>query len=710
MAGEIYSKERFLGQGDQPWSITARSMTFREKEQICDAEGDVVILRGELSLYAQKVIYNMKTGIAELSGDVRLEAGEDIITGDEVTIDLNSRTGRIINGSLFLKENHFYIKGGLIEKLDEDTYLVKDCHITTCDGVKPAWSITGSEVRVTVEGYGTVKQAALRIRDVPVAYVPYMIFPAKTKRQTGLLPPRLGHSSRNGTDVELPFFWAISNQTDATLYQHYMSKRGYMQGLEFRYIADEESKGSFLLDILSDREDKDMNDPDDVELSPFPRTNETRYWFRSRADQNLPFGLVARLDADYVSDQDYLNEFERGGSNFESRPDLTKESGRPVEDKRSPLRTSRLRLSRDEEGYSLQALASYYQLSGNPIRDVTAEPLGGLDFGMLPFGVGKAPFFFKLDSDYDYVWREEGQKGHRAAFSPELSFPLWLGRYLEFEPWVRYTFNPQSFGYSHGDFDSQNLNAFEVGSRVSTNLARVYDHGFWGAKRLKHKIRPTLGYSYRDLHDGDDESPWFEPVKEEGDANLITFSFENFLDARLEDQNGHVFYRQWAKLMLSQSYDIDEERNSDERGRDDEPFEPLYAEMILRPWPNLYFFGAAEWDHYDEEIIFADFSLNLSVARSGGRRDRLALNYQYDEEEDRRESINFWFDVNLAYGLSAGSSLERDLDIGENISNRYWLQYQRQCWGIRFAAEKADEETSVMLEFQLLGLGDIGVH
>ena len=50
-----------------------------------------------------------------------------------------------------------------------------------------------------------------------------------------------------------------------------------------------------------------------------------------------------------------------------------------------------------------------------------------------------------------------------------------------------------------------------------------------------------------------------------------------------------------------------------------------------------------------------------------------------------------------------------DLDFDENITSRYWLQYQRQCWGVRLIAEDEDNETSVMLEFQLKGLGALGL-
>ncbi len=697
-----------------PWEITAKKMAYRDEDEVYEAEGDVVISKGSLSLYAQKATYNMKTGIAKVSGDVRFEAGGDLLTGEQAIFDIKNQTGKITNGNLFLRDNNFYVKGGIMEKMAGATYLIKDCHLTTCDGIDPAWSITGSEIKVTIEGYGKVKHAALRVRGVPILYVPYMIFPAKTKRQTGLLLPSLSNSSRNGVDAELPFFWAISDQTDATLYQRLMGKRGYMQGLEFRYIADENSIGVFMFDILSDREKKDLNDPDDVEISPLPRTNRTRYWFRSRMDQDMPLGLAARLDADYLSDQDYLNEFESGGFGLDSRPDLVEESDRPFEEKRSPTRRSALRVSRDAGSYSLQALASYHQLpkyeayedyENHPLKDKAAQPLGGLSFILLPGQIRNLPIFLDLESDYDYVWRDWGQKGHRALLSPELKFPLLLGRYLEFEPSVRYTLNTQWFDNDQGHRDHQDLKTYEASAGISTTLDRIYDCEFLNAKRLKHRIRPTLSYTYQDFQDGEDQSPWFESIKEEGDANLVTLSIENFLDARLENEKGDVSYRQWANLTLSQGYDVREERRE---GGKKEPFVPLCAEMTLRPSPNLDFFGVTKWDHYDQGITFVDLSLDLTFDRSGDRKDTFNIDYLY--EKDDQKSINFWLDVNLSYGLSVGSSLERDLGLDQDISNSHWLEYQRQCWGVKFVVEKEDEETSATIVFQLLGLGDINVH
>jgi len=703
---EDSSSERFLpGNEDAPWQITAESITYKA-EGIIVAEGEVVIHQTDQTLYAQKATYNVNTGIAEVSGDVRFEYGKDIFTGKQGTFHLKNQTGKIDNARLFLAENHFYITGEVVEKIGPDTYLIKNCEVTTCDGAKPDWSISAVEMEVTIEGYGTVKHASFRIREKPVLYLPYLIFPAKTKRQSGLLPPRIGSSTLNGVDVELPFFWAISDQTDASFYQRYMSKRGYMQGLEFRYVADENSEGTVLFDILSrDKKDKDLNDPDDAEITPFSRTNDTRYWLRSKADQDLPLDITTRLDIDYVSDQDYLREFETFVYGFEARPDLVEEFGRPLEDKRHPFRTSRVRFSRDQDAYSIQAASSYSQTVGNPdAEDKTAQPLAGLSFTFLPEKVMKSPLQLTLNSNYDYIWRETGPKGHSLSVTPELAMPLWFGRHLEFEPFFRYTYD---LLWSDGDVEStdrQTKSVYEAGGNLITNLERMYDIDWRSAKRLKHQIRPILSYNYLVPQDKEDASPWFVATDAEERTNRIAFSIENFLDARLETKKGDVQYRQWATLTLTQGYDIDEARRDTKPGEDRRPFEPLSASMRVQPFAGIDFLGTAKWDHYDHKITSADVSLVLTVKRSGDRRDYFKFDYQFDEAG--QESINYWIDVNLAHGFSAGTSLKRDLDANENVSNSYWLGYQSQCWGVKLATRFEDDETEVSLLFNLLGLGD----
>ena len=119
----------------------------------------------------------------------------------------------------------------------------------------PDWRLAGSELDLTVDGYGTLKHGRFLARDIPVLYVPYLIFPAKTTRQSGLLFPRVSYSrDKNGLDVEIPFFWAVSESADATFSQRYLEKRGFKEGLEVRYFPARGHSAPFTAIIINDRQ------------------------------------------------------------------------------------------------------------------------------------------------------------------------------------------------------------------------------------------------------------------------------------------------------------------------------------------------------------------------------------------------------------------------------------------------------------------------
>jgi LPS-assembly protein len=63
---------------------------------------------------------------------------------------------------------------------------VRDGVFTTCrcGGVKPTWSVASEETDVTLGGFGTARHARFRLWDVPVLYVPRLVFPAATERQS----------------------------------------------------------------------------------------------------------------------------------------------------------------------------------------------------------------------------------------------------------------------------------------------------------------------------------------------------------------------------------------------------------------------------------------------------------------------------------------------------------------------------------------------
>ena len=697
-----------VNEEEEPYEIIAPNGLSCEGD-ICSTDSGVTIIniKGNQTLSAQKATFNRETEIAEVSGQVRLESEGSILTAESGTFNLKNKTGQISNGHLFLKENNYYISGGSFEKTGENTYLIRDCRVTTCEGEKPAWSITGSEVGVTIEGYGTIKKAAFRVKNVPVLYAPYFVFPAKTKRQTGLLPPSLGHSDLNGMEFELPFFWALSDQVDATFYERWLQERGLMQGLEFRYAAAGDSKGLLLLDYLHDRvSQKDLNDPKQLDLSPYARTNADRYWLRSRIDQQLSKAIQARLDLDLVSDQDYLREF-NSATEHTARTDLTDWIARPMEETHAPTRRSALRLGFDDPEYSLQAVASYYQRPENPAQDTTPQPIGGLYYTLLPRPIAGLPLFIAFDSQYNYIFREEGLEGHRLELAPKVTYPMWLGPYLEFEPSLRLINTTQWIDGEDTTAGHQSKSAYHFQANLATSLERQYDLGDENTTRLKHKISPTLTYDFRGYHDQGLSRPWFEAIDSEGSLNRMTFALKNYLDGRHENKDGQIVYRQWATFELSQAYNFLEARRDDIPENTIRPFEPLRGYLTITPFENLNFSGEAYWNHYENEITKSTLALDLAWKRWEGQKDRLHIDYLYNRTGE--QTLNYNLKFNLVSGLSVGNSLKYDLKARDTIEKSYWVDYMRQCWGMRLTyTTSIDNNQSVMLMFHLLGLGDIG--
>ena len=242
--------DRLTGSADVPWQISADQVDYDAASNTYHARSNVIIEKQAARLVADAVAFNQQTMTASATGNVVMTVGGDVLTGDRVELDLNRETGVIHHGNVFIQDNHFYIRGERIEKTGPDTYRAERAAITSCDGENPDWTITSRTLDVTIEGYGTATHAVLKARRLPVLYTPYLWFPAKTKRQTGLLFPEFGTSDRKGLSWDQPLFWAVSTDTDATAYGHYIEERGFTLGLEYRYALTDSSFGTIIADRL----------------------------------------------------------------------------------------------------------------------------------------------------------------------------------------------------------------------------------------------------------------------------------------------------------------------------------------------------------------------------------------------------------------------------------------------------------------------------
>ena len=120
---------------------------------------------------------------------------------------------------------------------------------TTCstDG-KPPWSFSVHKAKVEQEGLGYFTSSAMRIRGVPIFYMPYMVWPVKQERAPGLLMPRLGYSDRRGFNIGLPLYVPLGRSYDTTVFADYYTEGYFGLGNGWRWAPVAGAAGEIDLD------------------------------------------------------------------------------------------------------------------------------------------------------------------------------------------------------------------------------------------------------------------------------------------------------------------------------------------------------------------------------------------------------------------------------------------------------------------------------
>ena len=195
--------------------MTADSLVFDNETGELKAEGDVLIVRGEMELRADRARWDKNSGDVYCEGSVLMTSPDGRANGESLQYNFDSEQGRLTNGNIELP-GLAYLSGAEIVTIGDDTFTITDGRFTSCAGDKPSWSFGASEIDVHLGQFAQAKHAKFYLSNIPVMYLPYLAFPAKTERSSGLLMPSLGFSSLRGTRVVLPWYQVIDDDQDAT--------------------------------------------------------------------------------------------------------------------------------------------------------------------------------------------------------------------------------------------------------------------------------------------------------------------------------------------------------------------------------------------------------------------------------------------------------------------------------------------------------------
>ncbi len=552
--------------GKLPFDISARSLSYNSAGDQVIADGGVIIVYSQTLLEAVRGVVNLTTNEANVVGDVRLTDQTGDITGDSAKIDLKEGTGVIQNGDVHLSTGEYQLHGKEVHKVGEETFELTDATLSTCQCAEdrncPPWRIVADSARIVRNGYGQAWGATFDVLNVPVFYTPYLIFPAKTSRQSGLLSPTFGFSDRYGVDLRLPVFLAFSGSADATVTPVIQTNVRYGVDTEYRQIFSQKSK--LKADLIYLNESPRGDDALGTDTSGIfdPTRDENRfgaYWnqsWKSDLDSIVPLQFIAK--GRYVSDNLFLREYDSS--------DIGPYNASYIVSKAVLRSQATSEISVDLSAESTRSLVQDNDFIFTRAPELNVSYLKPINaFGENPFGL-------KLVSDLEFGFvdfiRSRSYEGTRTEAYESLKIPFYLKNYLDgsIEGRLRGTeYNlsdrkdvavgsPDDSSFTELKSSSDRLVPGLV-TTVETAVERVFqldegnilrtigELGPMGREsslnRVKHSIEPFARFKYVPDIDQED-NPIFDSLDHLSEKRVMTYGVTQRLYGRYEPRGEYA--------------------------------------------------------------------------------------------------------------------------------------------------------------------------
>ncbi len=500
----------------QPIQITAEHLEYLQNVDVYEADGSVVVIQGPLRLTADHITLMMLTGTMVATGHVHLTDPTSDLHAERLELDVNTDSGVVTNGKLYIKQSNTLITGRILQRFSETHYRAKDGSFTNCDaqeGQIPAWRFTFEDFDLNVgEGvYG--KKVWFCVNDKPLIRLPSLFYPIQTARKTGWLIPTAGYDNRFGLTYRQSFFWAINPHQDAIVSPNFLSNRGYGADLEYRYVLNRLSRGEWLLSFLQDT----------TENKPLLLMSGLH---RQQVNPNLTINARAFL----LSDTDYLTNLSNSGVQ-----------------RALPSGDSFLNVNQRFTNGNLYLLGQYLQPITAGGKD-SFQRLPEIGYSLVNVAPLNGPVLLGMDTAVMNWGRDEGFGFQRVDLMPSLSTDvLSVGHVVGIRPQVRL----RDVYYTRGVTDETSVNrgTFWAALQADSRLTRRFTMG--ENRSLMHTIEPRVIYEFVPATNQSDIIQ-VDAVDNLPYKNLITYS----LTSRLFEQKASATLNSWMDLTIAQSYHV----------------------------------------------------------------------------------------------------------------------------------------------------------
>ncbi|WP_219598434.1 LPS assembly protein LptD [Aeromonas salmonicida] len=703
-------------------------------------QGDVKVRQGVRKFDSDYAELDQKSRDVIAIGNIYYNDGQITVTSDKtLKSNLDTKNSE-------LEEGKYQVHGspvrGSADRVtmtnNNQNITLEGAQYTTCPPGQEVWTLKAGSIDIDqTEVFGEAWNASLWLYDYPVFYFPYINFPIKDERKTGLLYPGYTQSSKNGMDITQPFYWNIAPNYDATITSRFMDRRGLMEQVEFRYMPDPAHAGSLYFENLAD----------DKQYDETPSLNEKlsdghRYLLNAR-HTSLFADNAMRVSVDYTKvrdrDYNYFNDFSpKVGTQVENQLQQSLMAGYFQQNwnLNTEVRTYQILLASAQQPHELMPRinhnyyhqGNWYDLAWNTEvtrfgynnTQASAQNLGDAYTGTRVYTaptltmplIDEAGYY--LDSQYKLMYTRYDQEvpdnmstTFTKRFTPEgasgvtldegiitrtlPSFRLKGGMTFERnQDWfggdANQTLEPE-FQYLYVPYkDQDNIGVYDSTTMRQDYYSLFSDRRYAGLDRISDSNRVSVGVTSRVYDDAGDER------------------------IRLAVAQAFDFVAPRVKLYPSESLATNTRS-------------PLSFEGDAKINEQWFAHAGAQYDMDQSEISSANSALEY-------RREKLIsqLNYRFVRNANYDLSnTNQVADINQV-GMLLTTPLNdqwhlyggyyRDLDQGVNVDRKVGLKYDSCCWSINFNLEwvntpdnvtmRPTSERSLGIQFEMKGLGSVG--
>jgi len=311
---------------------SADVIDYTVRENLINLLGNATLQYEQVSLTAGKIVYQTREeilvaeGIKTKSDDTTvveespvLKDGKDELNGERMSYDLRSKRGKVKTGVTNIQMGTY--RGKLLRKITDDMLLADNGTYTTCDKPQPHFHFYARRMKIIAKDKVIAEPVVMYIADLPVAAIPYYVFPIKPGRHSGFLTFDFGNLQAQQRFIRnLGYYWAASEYWDLKTAFDYYEGSGWLIRSQTRYAQRYVLNGSIS---------GSYNRQTSWDMATFTKRRHDRWDLTFSHYQTISPTLSLTGTGSFLSDKNYwhdlnLDPVERRNRSLYSQASLSK--------------------------------------------------------------------------------------------------------------------------------------------------------------------------------------------------------------------------------------------------------------------------------------------------------------------------------------------------------------------------------------------------